>query len=66
MKRLAALLLCATPALADLPAPVTDAAYAPLNPAEVRLGWLLFYDPILSGNRNISCATCHQSALWHL
>ncbi|WP_372840045.1 cytochrome-c peroxidase [Phaeovulum sp.] len=60
MKRLAALLLCASPALADLPAPVTDADYAPLDPAEVRLGWLLFYDPILSGNRNISCATCHH------
>lgn len=28
--------------------------------AEVELGWLLFYDPILSGNKNISCATCHH------
>lgn len=28
--------------------------------AQVRLGHLLFYDPILSGNRNISCATCHH------
>jgi cytochrome c peroxidase len=28
----------------------------------VRLGQQLFYDPILSGNRNISCATCHQPA----
>ncbi len=26
----------------------------------IRLGWLLFYDPILSGNQNISCATCHH------
>ncbi len=26
----------------------------------VKLGQLLFYDPILSGNRNISCATCHH------
>lgn len=26
----------------------------------VLLGQLLFYDPILSGNRNISCATCHH------
>lgn len=25
-----------------------------------RLGQLLFYDKILSGNRNISCATCHS------
>ncbi len=28
--------------------------------AAVELGQLLFYDPILSGNRNISCATCHH------
>ncbi len=26
----------------------------------VSLGQLLFYDPILSGNQNISCATCHH------
>ncbi len=29
----------------------------------VELGQLLFYDPILSGNRNISCATCHHPKL---
>ncbi|WP_065333660.1 cytochrome c peroxidase [Tritonibacter mobilis] len=28
--------------------------------AAVELGQMLFYDPILSGNRNISCATCHH------
>lgn len=28
--------------------------------AAARLGQLLFYDPILSGNRNIACATCHH------
>ena len=28
--------------------------------AKVRLGQLLFFDPVLSGNRNISCATCHH------
>lgn len=60
MKPLAALLLAASPALADLPARVTDADYAPLNMAEVRLGQLLFYDPILSGNRDIACGTCHH------
>ena len=43
-----------------LPAPVTEADYLPVDPAEARLGQLLFYDPILSGNRNISCATCHH------
>lgn len=30
------------------------------DPAKVSLGQLLFYDPILSGNRNIACATCHH------
>ncbi|MCZ7570823.1 MAG: ScyD/ScyE family protein [Ardenticatenaceae bacterium] len=28
-----------------------------------RLGQELFFDPILSGDRNISCATCHHPAL---
>jgi len=54
------LLLGALPALADLPAPLTEADFRPVNEAEARLGQLLFYDPILSGNRNISCATCHH------
>lgn len=30
---------------------------------KVELGQLLFYDPILSGNKNISCATCHHPKL---
>ncbi|MDV7142339.1 cytochrome c peroxidase [Tropicimonas sp. TH_r6] len=29
-------------------------------PEQVKLGQFLFFDPILSGNRNISCATCHS------
>ncbi len=33
------------------------------NRASVELGQLLFYDPILSGNRDISCATCHHPKL---
>ncbi|MFW2541896.1 cytochrome-c peroxidase [Primorskyibacter sp. 2E107] len=43
-----------------LPPPVTEADYGPIDPAEAKLGQLLFYDPVLSGNRNISCATCHH------
>ena len=31
--------------------------------AKFQLGRLLFFDKILSGNRNISCATCHHSHL---
>lgn len=30
------------------------------TPERVALGQQLFYDPILSGNRNISCASCHH------
>lgn len=29
------------------------------SPAKVELGRMLFWDKIISGNRNISCATCH-------
>ncbi|MCI5110549.1 MAG: c-type cytochrome [Marivita sp.] len=31
-----------------------------VDPARAQLGQLLFYDPILSGNRRVSCATCHH------
>jgi len=63
--RLAACLaacLLAAPATGDpvLPAPVTDADFPPVDPSLAALGQLLFYDPVLSGNRNISCATCHH------
>ncbi len=30
------------------------------DPAKARIGQLLFYDKILSGNRNIACGTCHH------
>src|SRR5262245_22822927 len=32
----------------------------PLTPAKVNLGKLLYFDPILSGENNISCAHCHH------
>src|SRR5574338_682982 len=31
------------------------------NPALVDLGRSLFFDKILSGNRDVSCATCHTA-----
>lgn len=34
--------------------------FAPVDPLRAKLGQLLFYDPILSGNKNISCGTCHH------
>ncbi|EPX81606.1 cytochrome-c peroxidase [Litoreibacter arenae] len=46
-------------ALAE-PAPLTEADFASVDKDQAALGQLLFYDKILSGNRNISCATCHH------
>jgi cytochrome c peroxidase len=45
---------------ANLPQAITNDDYRPVSEAEARLGQLLFYDKILSGNRNIACATCHH------
>ena len=56
----ALLLLSRAAAAGELPPPVTDDMYLPVTPAEAELGELLFWDPILSGNRNISCGTCHH------
>ena len=58
--RLIAMLLVAGPVWAQVPDPVRNADYVPVSEAEARLGQLLFYDQVLSGNRNISCATCHN------
>ena len=43
-----------------LPAPATDQDFRPASPEQVELGRLLFFDKVLSGNRDISCATCHH------
>lgn len=45
---------------ADLPPPLTDADFPAVDPGQAKIGQLLFYDKILSGNRNISCGTCHH------
>lgn len=42
------------------PVALDPAQFGTFDAAQVEAGWLLFYDPILSGNRNISCATCHH------
>ena len=55
-----ALLLASSAAAMDLPAPLTDQDFRSVDPAQARIGQLLFYDKILSGNRNISCGTCHH------
>lgn len=44
---------------ADHPTP----QYFEFDRKQAEVGRLLFYDKILSGNRNISCGTCHHPAL---
>jgi cytochrome c peroxidase len=39
-----------------VPAPANNK----VNPQQVRLGEMLFFDPRLSGSNWISCATCHN------
>lgn len=45
-----------------LPATALDPADNPTSPAKVDLGRQLFWDPILSGDRSVACATCHDPA----
>ncbi|SPJ23475.1 Cytochrome c551 peroxidase [Palleronia abyssalis] len=52
-------LLAANPVAAD-PVPIDETGFPSHGAEEVELGKLLFYDPILSGNRSVSCATCHH------
>lgn len=47
---------------ADLPPPQVPADN-PMNASKVELGRWLFYDPRLSGNGTMSCATCHIQSL---
>lgn len=56
------LVLTATMALAEAPAiaPLSDADFPQFSTAEIALGQALFWDRELSGNRGISCATCHH------
>lgn len=47
-----------------LPSAVTDTDFydnGSPSPAKIELGRHLFFDKVLSGNQNISCATCHHS-----
>jgi cytochrome c peroxidase len=45
------------------PKPLTNADFHDFDPQLAEIGRLLFYDPVLSGNRNISCGTCHHHEL---
>lgn len=62
-------LLAAVPAWPDDASPpaaaerVTPDHFGDFDEAAAELGRLLFYDPVISGNRNISCGTCHHHDL---
>lgn len=47
----------------DLPNPITPTDFPALDTETVALGRKLFFDPVLSGNNNIACSTCHHPAL---
>ena len=46
--------------VAALPATVISPANNPNSTEKTNLGRLLFFDPILSGKLDVSCATCHH------
>lgn len=48
------------PRFAPLPRGPKAPADNPTTPETVALGRLLFWDPILSGHRDVACATCHH------
>lgn len=55
--------LVATLSLAADMRPVAHSDFPQDDLEEVLLGRDLFFDPLLSGNRNISCASCHHGVL---
>ena len=42
------------------PLPSADVNFPEFDAPRIELGQLLFFDPILSGNKTVSCATCHH------
>ena len=50
------------------PKPLHDFKTEPLTAAKIALGRKLFFDPLLSRNNTISCASCHlpQTAFTHI
>lgn len=57
-------ILSASQSSAQHTAPLPDRAATPSDnqpsPAKEELGRLLFWDPILSGDKDVACATCHH------
>src|SRR5262245_17898690 len=46
--------------MSALPHEVRSPTDNPVTPEKVDLGRLLFWDPILSGPKDVACATCHH------
>jgi cytochrome c peroxidase len=63
----AVLYLAADVGSQDIRTPLPRTAQAPAanptTPAKVALGRLLFWDPVLSGPKDVACATCHHPEL---
>ncbi len=55
--------ICTPKASADFPEMVLPLEGNATTREKVELGWLLFFDPILSGSNDVSCAHCHHPAL---
>ncbi|MGR3634402.1 MAG: cytochrome-c peroxidase [Shimia sp.] len=63
MSHALSVILFAAPSFAELPelpTPLNASDFMGVDAEKAELGRLLFYDKILSGNRNISCGTCHH------
>lgn len=43
-----------------MPATVRAPSDNPSTPAKIALGRMLFWDPVLSGSRDVACGTCHH------
>ena len=52
--------LTALSQVSALPKKVKSPADNPLSTKKIELGRLLFFDPILSGDKGVACATCHH------
>jgi len=52
--------LMADTRIAALPKTVKSPEDNPASPEKEELGKLLFFDPILSGNKDVACASCHH------
>ncbi|NOT24764.1 MAG: cytochrome-c peroxidase [Acidobacteria bacterium] len=47
-------------AMSALPLAASTPAGNPSSPARIALGRQLFWDPVLSGNKDVACGTCHH------